>query len=134
VAVDLGAADITSLIAIPGGVPAASIGSSPDGPMIGNTDSAYEVPSVVALLRRPPERGKSLLLASDALSGDLLVSADGGGSWLRAPILPGGSRIWTLWADRSPGIRLFAGTGSDGIYALDFSNPIQSAVAPGTPR
>jgi hypothetical protein len=63
-----------------------------------------------------------------------LVSSDSGAVWQRLPMKHGGSRIWTLWADRVPAIRLFAGTASDGIYALDFSTPEKSATAPAAPR
>jgi photosystem II stability/assembly factor-like uncharacterized protein len=133
VAGNLGAQDITSLIVIPGAAKAPA-GRTAGTDQAGNAENSQAVQSLAEMLRGQVNRGKFLLLAAEALSGDLLVSSDGGAVWQRVPMTRGGSRIWALWADRVPGVRLFAGTASDGIYALDFSAAGRSAVPPAAPR
>jgi hypothetical protein len=134
VAGTLGAQDITSLSVIHGVADRISPEKGRNPRTSQHADNPTAADSIVEMLRLQADRGSSLLLAAEALSGDLLVSSDGGAVWHRLPLMHGGSRIWTLWADRAPAVRLFAGTASDGIYALDFSTAEKSAAAPAAPR
>lgn len=126
VGADLGAADITALAFF--SLPSLSAFTSPAS---GRPDLSFsETPR---RLQVSSENGhgdgrtsEPWILAADTLSSSLLISPDGGESWQRALLPAAGSRIWTLWIERARGLRLFAGSASDGIYSIDLSKSFWS--------